>query len=51
MVCVKWAGSPKTGVVIGVPSHFELSLAKGVLLLFNKEDISKMRTMLTEDWV
>ena len=25
--------------------------AKGVLLLFNKEDISKMRTMLTEDWI
>ena len=25
--------------------------AKGVLLLFNKEDISKMRQMLKEDWV
>ena len=22
-----------------------------VLLLFNKEDISKMKTMLTEDWI
>ena len=24
---------------------------KGVLLLFNKEDISKMRKLLTEDWI
>jgi hypothetical protein len=29
----------------------EFELAKGVLLLFNKEDISKMRQMLKEDWV
>ena len=25
--------------------------AKSVLLLFNKEDISKMKVMLTEDWL
>ena len=31
---------------IGVFGH-----AEGVLLLFNKEDISKMRQMLTEDWI
>ena len=38
--------------VFGVLAQsFEWSKAKGVLLLFNKEDISKMRIMLTEDWV
>ena len=25
--------------------------AKSVLLLLNKEDISKMKVMLTEDWI
>ena len=32
-------------------ASLEFGQAKGVLLLFNKEDISKMRQMLKEDWV
>ena len=32
-------------------ASLEFGQAKGVLLLFNKEDISNMRTLLTEDFV